>query len=215
MEQFVNDLAALNPIWIYCVAGAIAYLENVFPPLPSDVILVAAGSIAGLGRVDFSLLLILATIGSTIGFLTMYKVGDWFGVRILEAGKFKYIPLDKVHKVEAWFKKYGYWVVIANRFLAGTRAVISFFTGMSELSLWRTTVLSFLSSLLWNYILLFAGRELGKNWREISFYLMTYGKIVTIILIIGVVILIGRNYYENRYRQKSSHNSTSSKPSDR
>jgi membrane protein DedA with SNARE-associated domain len=215
MEQFVNDLAALNPIWIYCAAGAIAYLENVFPPLPSDVILVAAGSIAALGRVDFSLLLILATIGSTIGFLTMYKVGDWFGVRILEAGKFKYIQLDKVHKVEAWFKKYGYWVVIANRFLAGTRAVISFFTGMSELSLWRTTVLSFLSSLLWNYILLFAGRELGKNWREISFYLMTYGKIVTIILIIGVVILIGRNYYENRYRQKSSHNSTSSKPSDR
>ena len=170
MEQFVNDLAALNPIWIYCVAGAFAYLENVFPPLPSDVILVAAGSIAALGRVDFSLLLILATVGSTIGFLTMYKVGDWFGVRILEAGKFKYIQLDKVHKVEAWFKKYGYWVVIANRFLAGTRAVISFFTGMSELSLWRTTVLSFLSSLLWNYILIFAGRELGKNWREISFY---------------------------------------------
>jgi membrane protein DedA with SNARE-associated domain len=214
MEQFVNYLSALNPIWIYCVAGGIAYIENIFPPLPSDVILVAAGSLAGIGRVDFALLLVLSTIGSTAGFLTMYKVGDWFGVRILEAGKFKFIPLEKVHKVESWFKKYGYWVVVANRFLAGTRAVISFFTGMSELSIWRTTVLSFLSSLLWNFILLFAGRELGKNWREISFYLITYGKVVTIILIFAVVVLIARNYYKNRNQQNSTHNSTSTKPTD-
>ena len=214
MEQFINYLATLNPIWIYCVAGAIAYIENVFPPLPSDVILVAAGSIAGVGRVDFALLIILSTIGSALGFLTMYKVGDWFGVRILEAGKFKYIPLEKVHKVESWFKKYGYWIVIANRFLAGTRAVISFFTGMSELSLWRTTVLASLSSLFWNFILLYAGRELGKNWRAISCYLETYGKIVTIIFIIIAGVWICRFYYKNRYRQKSSSNSNSIKPLD-
>ena len=127
MEQFVNYLVALNPLWIYCIAGAIAYIENVFPPSPSDIILVSAGSLVGLGRVDFALLLVLSTIGSTAGFLTMYKVGDWFGLRILEAGKFKYIPIEKVHKVETWFKTYGYWIVIANRFLAGTRAVVSFF----------------------------------------------------------------------------------------
>jgi len=214
MEQFVNYFAALNPIWIYCVAGSIAYIENVFPPMPSDVILVVAGSLAELGRVNFALLLVLSTIGSTAGFLTMYKVGDWFGVRILEEGKFKYIPLEKVHKVEAWFKKYGYWVVIVNRFLAGTRAVVSFFTGMSELMLWRTAILSFLSSLLWNFILLFTGKELGKNWREISFYLVTYGKIITVILILVIIIFVGRNYYKNRYLHNSSGNSTSAKQSD-
>jgi membrane protein DedA with SNARE-associated domain len=214
MEQFINYLAALNPIWIYCVAGGIAYIENVFPPMPSDVILVAAGSLAGLGRVDFVLLLVLSTIGSTAGFLTMYKVGDWFGVRILEAGRFKYIPLEKIHKVEAWFKKYGYWVVIANRFLAGTRAVVSFFTGMSELSLWWTAILSFLSSLFWNIILLFAGKELGKNWREISLYLVTYGKVVTIFLIIIVIIFTGQYYYRNWNLHKPSSNSTSAKNSD-
>jgi membrane protein DedA with SNARE-associated domain len=213
MEQFVNYFAALNPVWVYCVAGAIAYIENVFPPSPSDVILVAAGSLAGIGRVDFTLLLVLSTIGSTAGFLTMYKVGDWFGVRILETGKFKYIPIENVHKVEAWFKKYGYWVVIANRFMAGTRAVVSFFTGMSELSLWRTTILSFLSSLIWNYLLLFAGKELGKNWREISFYLETYGKVVTVILIVAFLVFIGRYYYKNRNRRKPKGKSTSVKPS--
>jgi membrane protein DedA with SNARE-associated domain len=200
MEQFVNFLASLNPIWIYCVAGAIAYIEHVFPPSPSDVILVAAGSLAGLGRVDFTVLLIVSTIGSTAGFFTMYKIGDWFGVRILEAGKLKYIPLEQVHKVEAWFKIYGYWIVVVNRFLAGTRAVIAFFTGMSELSIWRTTLLSFLSSLLWNFLLLFAGRELGKNWKEISFYLETYGKVVSIFVILLILLFVGRNYYKNRNR---------------
>jgi membrane protein DedA with SNARE-associated domain len=185
--------------------------ENVFPPSPSDVILVAAGSLAGIGRVDFTLLLVLSTIGSTAGFLTMYKVGDWFGVRILETGKFKYIPIENVHKVEAWFKKYGYWVVIANRFMAGTRAVVSFFTGMSELSLWRTTILSLLSSLLWNYLLLFAGKELGKNWREISFYLETYGKVVTVIFIIVFLIFAGRYYYKNRNRRNPASTSMSVK----
>jgi membrane protein DedA with SNARE-associated domain len=211
MEEFITYLAALNPLWVYCVAGAIAYMENVFPPLPSDVILVAAGSLAGLGKVDFILLLILSTAGSTAGFLTMYKIGDWFGVRILEAGKFKFIPLEKVHQVETWFKAYGYWIVIANRFMAGTRAVVSFFAGMSELSLLRTTILSFLSSLLWNFLLLFAGREMGMNWREIVFYLETYGKIVTIILIVVIVIFVGRYYYKNR--KISSGNSTSIKHS--
>jgi membrane protein DedA with SNARE-associated domain len=200
MEQFVNFLASLNPIWIYCVAGAIAYIEHIFPPSPSDVILVAAGSLAGLGRVDFTVLLIVSTIGSTAGFFTMYKIGDWFGVRILEAGKLKYIPLEKVHKVEAWFKIYGYWIVVVNRFLAGTRAVIAFFTGMSELSIWRTTLLSSLSSLLWNFLLLFAGRELGKNWKEISFYLETYGKVVSIFVILLILLFVGRNYYKNRNR---------------
>ena len=208
MEQFVNYLAALNPLWVYCVAGAIAYIENVFPPLPSDLIIVAAGSLVSLGRADFALLLVLSTIGSTAGFVTMYKVGDWFGIRILEAGKFRYIPLEKVHQVEAWFKKYGYWIVVVNRFLAGTRAVISFFTGMSELPLMRTTLLAFLSSLLWNFLLLFAGKELGQNWRSISSSLETYGKVMTVILIAVVLIVIGWNYYTNRNHHNSIDNSS-------
>ncbi|RPI01298.1 MAG: DedA family protein [Ignavibacteriae bacterium] len=213
MEQFITELAALPPLWIYCVAGAIAYIENVFPPLPSDVILVAAGSLAGLGRVDYALLLVISTAGSTAGFLTMYKIGQWFGVRILEAGKFTFIPLERVHKVEQWFKIYGYWIVVANRFMAGTRAVISFFTGVSQLSLWRTTVLSFLSSLIWNAFLLFAGKELGMNWREILAVLETYGKIVTIILVILIILLVGRSLIKSR--NISSKNSTSPKSLDR
>jgi membrane protein DedA with SNARE-associated domain len=200
VEDFVNNLAQLNPFWIYVAVAGIAYIENILPPFPSDVIVVAAGSLVGLGTLDFTLALALATAGSTLGFMTMYKLGDWFGDKILEKGKIKFIPLDSVHRVEKWFKKYGYWVVVANRFLAGTRAVVSFFAGMSKLPLLNSTVLSCISALAWNFILLYAGKELGENWRSILIYLQAYGQTITIVAIVATVILVWRYLYMRKQK---------------
>lgn len=201
MEQFIDTLISLNPIWIYFVAAAIAYIENIFPPFPSDIILVAAGYLCAAGRVDFWIVLVVSTLGSAAGFVTMYKIGSWFGLKVLEAKRFKFLQLDKIHKVEAWFKKYGYLVVIVNRFLAGTRAVIAFFAGISNLSFWKTIVLAFISSLVWNAILLFAGKSLGSNWRAITPYLETYGQIVLIISVVIILILLSFGYIRNRKQE--------------
>jgi len=201
LEQFIDTLISLNPIWIYFVAAAIAYIENIFPPFPSDIILVAAGYLCAAGRVDFWIVLVVSTLGSAAGFVTMYKIGSWFGLKVLEAKRFKFLQLDKIHKVEAWFKKYGYLVVIVNRFLAGTRAVIAFFAGISNLSFWKTTVMAFISSLVWNAILLFAGKSLGSNWRAITPYLETYGQIVLIISVVIILILLSYGYIRNRKQE--------------
>lgn len=186
------------------VAIIIAYIENIFPPFPSDVVLVAAGYLCATGQVNFWIVLIVSTIGSATGFLTMYKVGSWFGLQVLKAKRFKFIRLSQIQKVESWFNKYGYFVIVVNRFLAGTRAVISFFTGLSKLPLWKTMLLASISSLVWNAILLFAGKEVGSNWRIISWYLETYGQIVTIITILIVLLLIGRKYLRKRNRDNES-----------
>ncbi|HEY6951552.1 MAG TPA: DedA family protein, partial [Bacteroidota bacterium] len=129
MEHLIQYLLQTNAIWIYLFVCLVAYVENIFPPFPSDVAVVAVGSLTGLGTVNFPLTLLCCTAGSTLGFISMFKVGDWFGQKILERGKMRFIPLDQVHKVEGWFHKYGYWVVVGNRFLSGTRAVVSFFAG--------------------------------------------------------------------------------------
>ena len=194
MESFIHYLQALNPFLIYVAVFSIAFIENVFPPFPSDVVVVFAGSLIGIGRVGFVETLFIAAAGSTAGFVVMYKIGDWFGDNILEQGKIKFIPADGVRRVEAWFKKYGYWLIVANRFLAGTRAVISFFAGMSELNLFRTTVLSFFSALAWNAVLVTAGWFLGRHWRDIGFYLSTYSEVVTALLVISAIILAIRFY---------------------
>ena len=203
VEQFVNELMSLNPLWVYIAVAGIAYIENIFPPFPSDVVVVAAGSLVGLGTVDFTMALFLATVGSTLGFATMYKIGDWFGDKILETGKIKFIPVESVRKVEVWFQKYGYGLIIANRFLAGTRAVVSFFAGLSELAFAKTVVLSFVSALAWNAILLYAGKALGQNWRDIGYYLETYSKVVTIIITVVLAVVVARWFF----RQKAKTNS--------
>jgi membrane protein DedA with SNARE-associated domain len=198
LESFLTHLQTLSPALIYGTVFAIAFIENIFPPFPSDVVVVFAGSLIGLGQVGFMEILFLATAGSTAGFLAMYKVGDWFGDTILEQGKIKFIPVESVRKVEAWFTRYGYWLIIANRFLAGTRAVVSFFAGMSELNLLRTTILSFASALAWNTALVSGGWYLGQHWEKIGYYIETYSKIVTGIVIVVVLFFVVRYYIKKR-----------------
>lgn len=201
MEEFIFRIQSLDPIWVYVVVFAFAYIENIFPPSPSDTVIIVAGSLVGLGRVGFVETLFIATLGSTLGFITMYKVGDWFGVKILEQGKIKFIPIESVKKVEAWFQKYGYWIIIVNRFLSGTRAVVSFFAGMSELNLLRTTILCFFSALAWNAVLMAGGFTLGKHWKRLGFYLSTYSKIVTGLLVLAAVVWLVRYYLKNRKKK--------------
>ncbi len=203
VEQFILTIQSLDPLWVYVVVFAIAYIENVFPPSPSDTVIVVAGSLVGLGRVGFVETLLIATLGSTLGFVTTYKVGHWFGARILEQGKIKFIPLEAVKKVEDWFQKYGYWIIVANRFLSGTRAVVSFFAGMSELNLMKTTVLCFVSALVWNAILITGGFYVGRNLEEL---VSTYSIIITGILVAGVLIWLGRMYFKNRKTKMGEKN---------
>lgn len=148
--------------------------------------IVAGGYLVGVGNIDFTTTVLIATIGSTSGFMTMYKIGDWFGLRIIETGKLKFLPLESVHKVESWFRKYGYWLIIGNRFLSGTRAIVGFFAGMAEVKFVPTTILCFISALIWNGILIYAGTLLGENWESIGFYLKTYSQIVTGLIVIGL-----------------------------
>ncbi|MFA6468973.1 MAG: DedA family protein [Bacteroidota bacterium] len=185
LEAIISYLQQLSPFWVYAAIFFIAYIENLFPPSPSDVMIVAGGYLVGIGHIDFISALVIATIGSTTGFMTMYKIGDWFGLKIIETRKIKFLPLDSVHKVEIWFRHYGYWLIIANRFLSGTRAVVGFFAGMAEVKFVPTAILCFVSALIWNWILVYAGTLLGENWKAIGDYLSTYSQIVAVLVFIG------------------------------
>ncbi|MFA6540196.1 MAG: DedA family protein [Bacteroidota bacterium] len=189
MIEFVfNFLQSLDSIWIYAVIFFVAYVENLFPPSPSDIMIVAGGYLVGVGKIDFVSALVIATMGSTAGFMTMYKIGDWFGLSIIEKGRLKFLPIERIHKVENWFRHYGYWLIVINRFLSGTRAIVGFFAGMSEVKFFPTAILCFVSALLWNGILLYFGTLLGENWKTIDSYLSTYSQVVTFIVVTGILV---------------------------
>jgi membrane protein DedA with SNARE-associated domain len=203
VEDFIQSILALDSALVLLVVFSIAFIENILPPSPSDIMIVAAGSLVGVGTLGFLETLLVATAGSTLGFVAMYKIGDWFGDHILEKGKIRFIPVESVKKVEAWFQRYGYWIIVANRFLAGTRAVVSFFAGMSELNLAVTSILCLLSALAWNAILVSGGYALGTNWEQITLYLTTYTQIVTGVVIVGLLLLIAKYLYKRNNRARA------------
>ncbi len=186
-ELAIDFLSAVPWYWVLIIAFLTTFTENIFPPAPGDSILVFTGTLIGLGVVGFIPLLLTSTLGSTLGFAVMFYFGSKFDAALMKTDKFQFISRDALKKTELWFNIYGYKLIVANRFLSGTRAVISFFAGMSKLNFTKTIILSALSSLIWNSILLYFGFAFGDNWQAIDNYLSIYGRII--FPVAGAIIL--------------------------
>jgi len=197
-EDILTKIATFPPFWIYITLFFFAFVENVFPPSPSDVLLVVGGTLIGTGAISFILALAFATLGSITGFMLMFYIGSTVDKKVIHSGRFKHIPVDSIDKVEKWFRKYGYFIIIANRFMPGTRAVISFFAGISNLEPKKTTLLCFISALIWNAIMLYLGFIFGNNVSKVDEYLTTYTNIVIAVTIIVVLFFIVRLFFRKR-----------------
>ncbi len=156
-EDILNNISSFTPFWIYVTLFLFAFVENVFPPSPSDLVVVLGGSLVSTGVISFIPALLLTTIGSVVGFMILFYFGSTVDRKVVHSGKYKYIPVNAIEKVELWFKKYGYYVIIANRFLPSTRSVISFFAGMSMMDAIKTIVLAVISAFFWNSIIIYLG----------------------------------------------------------
>jgi len=202
IESVLTWFQHLAPIGVLGAIFLVAYIENIFPPSPCDVLLVLAGTLIGLGTIGFLPAVAAASLGSTLGFMTAYAAGRYFDRRILTGRFARFLPVNTIHQVERLFQRYGYGVIVANRFLAGTRAVVAFFAGMSQMNLTLTTLLSAVSALVWNSLLLYFGMTFGSNWREVVHYIQVYSTIATIVLLLLIAVFVWR--YLRRRRALSS-----------
>jgi len=193
LEEIIVYISTLEPTWIYVVLFIFSFIENVFPPSPSDVVVVVGASLIAATSIGFIPVLIITSFGSALGFILMYYVGYFLSEKVLRTRKFKFIDLNSLQKTDKWFSKYGYWLILANRFLPGTRSVISFFSGVHELDVFKTFLFSLISALLWNVFLINLGMMLGNNIQLIDYYLSTYSNI-GIVLTIIVLVIFGIRY---------------------
>ena len=194
-EDILNQISTFSPIWIYITLFLFAFIENVFPPSPSDLVIVIGGTLVGTGDLNFILSLIFTTLGSITGFMLMFYIGSTVDKKVIHSGRFRFIPINSIEKVEIWFRKYGYMVIVANRFMPGTRAVISFFAGISNLESKKTTLLCFISALAWNIIMLYLGFIFGDNVAKVDEYLTTYSNIVIVITILIILFFVVRFFF--------------------
>ncbi|MEE9432092.1 MAG: DedA family protein [Melioribacteraceae bacterium] len=191
LEEIVLYLSSLDATWIYIILFLFSFIENVFPPSPSDVVVVVGASLIASTSIGFVPVLVITSIGSAFGFILMYFVGYFLSEKVLRKGNLKFISQDALHKTDEWFSKYGYWIILANRFLPGTRSVISFFSGVHELNVFRTFVFALISAFLWNLIIVYLGMTLGNNIELIDYYLTTYSNIgLALTALVAIFFLI-------------------------
>ena len=88
-EDILNQISTFPPLWIYITLFLFAFVENVFPPSPSDVVLVVGGSLVGTGAINFFLALAFATLGSILGFILMFYIGSTVDKKVIHSGRFR------------------------------------------------------------------------------------------------------------------------------
>ena len=196
-EGFMNSIGEMNTAWLYGMLLLAAYMENVIPPIPGDSVVVFGAYLVGLGKIEFFPSLMITTIGSVTGFMTFYAIGRYGGREYFEAKKFKWFDAGRMNKVEGWIQKRGLLIILANRFLAGTRSVVSIFAGFARLGWLKVTVLAFISSLVWNGILITAGYYAGKNWTYVRSMVQNYNIFISVIILlaisVGIILYKRRN----------------------
>lgn len=210
LNQLVDWIFTLSPVKIYLIFGFIAYLENVIPPLPGDLLVAFGGYLVAEQVVGFSPLLIITALASVVGFMNMYWFGAQFGARIEERKNrfwlMKIVDVKYYYKVKRWMQRWGQGVIVANRFLAGTRSVISLTAGVTRTKVSTTIASSLLSSIVWNSLLLIMGWIVSENWQVIGQYLNLYGRIILGLIIVIIVIRVLYVKYRKNKRRRTKKN---------
>lgn len=177
-------------------AGLIAVMivENLFPPIPSELVLPLAGYEVSRGELTFVATVAAATLGSLIGALALYAIGRWGGrPAILRWGRFLRVGPAELLRAEQWFDRWGDWVVLGARMVPGARSVVSIPAGTMRMGTVRFVLLTTLGSAIWNTVLIGLGYELGANWDEISGWVGGASKVVLAAAVLGVAgLLLGR-----------------------
>jgi len=175
-------------------AGIAVGLDNLFPPIPSELVLPLAGFAASQGTFSLAGALIATTLGSVIGASILYGIGAIFG-RERSLLIFDKVPLLKIsdfERTEAWFAKHGSKAVFFGRMVPIFRSLISLPAGVERMNVALFLTLTTVGSLIWNSIFVVAGYRLGENWDKVEPYADGFQKLViaTVVIVVGGFIAI-------------------------
>lgn len=181
-------------------AGLLIGLENLFPPLPSEIILPLAGFTASRGDLSLASALIWTTVGSVVGALILYGIGAVFG-RERTFWIWKRLPLvndDDFLRTEAWFAKHGRKAVFFGRMLPIFRSLISIPAGIERMPIGQFLVLTTAGSAIWNSIFVLAGFQLGERWHDVEPVIGYFKWIVVLVVLLGLAWFVVRRIAQRR-----------------
>lgn len=193
VEWITNTMNSLG----YWGIGLLMFLENLFPPIPSELIMPLAGFTVAQGKLDFALVVLAGVLGTVIGALPWYYIGKIFGEQRLKSwadkyGKWLSISSKDIDKAMGWFNRHGGKAVFICRLVPGVRTLISLPAGICNMHLVPFLIYSTIGTTLWVGFLTYAGYALGDNYELVDEYLAPVSKIVLATLVIGLILWVVR-----------------------
>ncbi|EAV9889185.1 TPA: DedA family protein [Listeria monocytogenes] len=190
--------------WITSIMADFGYIgifvlimvENLFPPIPSEIILTFDGFMTTVTSLNVVMVIIVATLGSVVGAILLYKVASYFGKErltkiVLKYGRILRLKESDIERAENFFLKYGSWAVFLCRMIPLIRSLISIPAGMTKMKMSKFLILTTAGSLLWNTVLIGLGAMLGESWSEIVVFMDSFSTIIYSIIAILVVVGLG------------------------
>ncbi|MFI6317074.1 DedA family protein [Nonomuraea sp. NPDC050556] len=187
-------------------AGFAIALENLFPPLPSEVILPLAGFTASRGQMALWEALVWTTLGSVVGALALYWIGAALGRdRVVAiAAKLPLVKVSDIERTEVWFTRHGVKTVFFGRMIPIFRSLISIPAGVNRMPLATFTLFTTLGSLTWNTIFVMAGYFLGENWALVEGYVGVGTNVVIGLVVLAIVVFVVVRLVERRGTRHAS-----------
>jgi len=200
MQEWITTL--MNQFGYAGILFLIAF-ENIFPPIPSEVILTFGGFMTTYTQMTVLGVIIWSTIGSLLGGMVLYGIGRWLDqekmFKIVEGPIGKILRLNKqdIEKSEKWFQTKGKMTVFICRFIPILRSLISIPAGMVKMPIHLFLILTTLGTAIWNTVLVYVGSLMGEHWIDVVSFIKKYSLICVGIFIIVIVIAI-YIFYKNR-----------------
>ena len=180
----------------YLGISLLILIENIFPPIPSEVILTFGGFMTTQSEMSVVGVIVVATIGSVLGAIVLYLIGRLINKDVIEkwldgkVGKILRFKKEDVEKANGWFEKKGKWTVLFCRCIPIVRSLISIPAGMSKMAFAPFILLTTLGSAVWNTVLVVLGNVAGNSWEKISHIIDKFSDVILVILIIAVVAFL-------------------------
>jgi membrane protein DedA with SNARE-associated domain len=199
LDWITNTITAFN----YWGIALLMFLENIIPPIPSELIMPLAGFTVTQGKLSFWGVLVAGTVGSLLGALPWYYGSRRLGEHQLKRGIEKYgkwlrLTTEDINKSQVWFRKYGGPVVLFGRLIPGIRTFISVPAGLQRMPWFEFLGYSLIGSLCWNLLLTYAGFVLGQNYGLVEKFL---GPVAAVVLVGLALFFIVWVVYRKRQEQ--------------
>ncbi|WP_240687798.1 DedA family protein [Alkanindiges illinoisensis] len=210
IAQWINEV--MQQLGYFGIA-LLMFLDNVFPPIPSELIMPAAGFTAAQGELSIIGVIIAGSCGSILAAIMLYWIGrllheDRLTTWLEHHGKWLFLKPEDLKKANAWFNQHGRKIVFFGRMIPAVRSIISIPAGMSRMPFSLFLLYTSLGTIIWTTLLGLAGYYLGNNIEKFSHWLSGIGNVVVVVLVIAGGFAI-RRYYKHKNHKATGHSDKS------